>query len=46
MANFDTSNLVTAQTMVSDKYKQAELRMKPAPAFSLLTGNSNFLIVG
>lgn len=32
--------------MVSDKYKTAEMRMKPAPAFSLLTGNSNFLIVG
>lgn len=46
MANFDVSNLLTAQTMVSDKYKSAEMRMKPAPAFSLLTGNSNFLIVG
>lgn len=46
MANFDTSNLVTAQTMVSDKYKAPEMRMKPAPAFSLLSGNSNFLIVG
>lgn len=46
MANFDTSNLLTAQTMVSDKYKQPEMRMKPAPAFSLLTGNDNFLIVG
>lgn len=46
MANFDTSNLLTAQTMVNDKYKAPEMRMKPAPAFSLLTGNSNFLIVG
>lgn len=46
MANFSVANLLTAQTMVSDKYKSAEMRMKPAPAFSLLTGNSNFLIVG
>lgn len=46
MANFDTSNLLTAQTMVNDKYKQPEMRMKPAPAFSLLTSNENFLIVG
>lgn len=44
MANFDTSNLLTAQTMVADKYKSAEMRMKPAPAFTLLTGNDNFLI--
>lgn len=46
MANFDVSNLLTAQTMVSDKYKQPEMRMKPAPAFSLLTANDNFLVVG
>lgn len=46
MANFSVANLLTAQTMVSDKYKSAEMRMKPAPAFSLLTANSNFLIVG
>jgi hypothetical protein len=46
MANFDVSNLITAQTMVSDKYKQPEMRMKPAPAFDLLTSNDNFLIVG
>lgn len=46
MANFDVGNLLTAQTMVSDRYKQPEMRMKPAPAFSLLTSNSNFLIVG
>jgi len=46
MANFDVSNLLTAQTMVSDKYKSPEMRMKPAPAFGLLTGNSNFLVVG
>lgn len=46
MANFDVSNLVTAQTMVSDKYKQPEMRMKPAPAFTLLSSNDNFLIVG
>lgn len=46
MANFDTSNLLTAQTMVAEKYKSPEMRMKPAPAFNLLSGNSNFLIVG
>jgi hypothetical protein len=46
MANFDTSNLVTAQTMVNKKYEAPELRMKPAPAFGLLSANSDFLIVG
>lgn len=46
MANFDTSNLLTAQTMVADKYKAPEMRMKPAPVFGLLSQNSNFLIVG
>lgn len=46
MANFDTSNLLTAQTMLTDKYAQPEMRMKPAPAFSLLTANSDFLMVG
>ena len=46
MANFDVGNLLTAQTIVSDKYKAPEMRMKPAPAFGLLTSNDNFLIVG
>jgi hypothetical protein len=46
MANFDVSNLLTAQTILADRYKQPEMRMKPAPAFSLLTSNDNFLIVG
>lgn len=46
MANFDVSNLLTAQTMVSDRYKAPEMRMKPAPAFNLLSSNDNFLIVG
>lgn len=46
MANFDVSNLLTAQTMVADRYKNPEMRMKPAPAFSLLSRNDNFLIVG
>lgn len=46
MANFDTSNLLTAQTMVADRYKQPEMRIKPAPAFGLLSSNSNFLVVG
>jgi hypothetical protein len=45
MANFDVSNLLTAQTLVNKKYEKPELRMKPAPAFSLLTANSDFLIV-
>lgn len=44
MANFSVGNLLTAQTIVSDKYKAPEMRMKPAPAFSLLTANDNFLI--
>lgn len=46
MANFDVGNLLTAQTMVADRYKQPEMRMKPVPAFGLLTSNDNFLIVG
>lgn len=46
MANFDVGNLLTAQTIVADRYKQPEMRMKPAPAFGLLTANENFLIVG
>lgn len=46
MANFDTGNLLTAQTMVADRYKTPEMRMKPAPVFGLLTANSNFLVVG
>ncbi len=46
MANFDVSNILTAQTMVSDKYKAPEMRMKPAPAFGLLTANDSILIVG
>lgn len=44
MANFDVSNLLTAQTILRDKYAKPELRMKPAPAFGLLTANSDFLI--
>jgi hypothetical protein len=46
MANFDVSNLLTAQTMVNKKYEAAEMRMKPVPAFSLLTANSDFLMIG
>lgn len=46
MANFDVGNLLTAQTIVSERYKKPEMRMKPAPAFTLLSGNDNFLIVG
>jgi hypothetical protein len=44
MANFDVSNLLTAQTMVTAKYAAPEMRMKPSPAFGLLTANSDFLI--
>lgn len=44
MANFDTSNLLTAQTMLSAKYAAPEMRMKPAPAFTLLTANSSILM--
>jgi len=44
MANFSIANLLTAQTMVSDKYKTPEMRMKPSPAFELLTRNSSILI--
>ena len=32
--------------MVAEKYKGAEMRMKPAPVFNLLSGNANFLVVG
>lgn len=46
MANFDVSNLLTAQTIVADRYTQSEMRMKPAPAFSLLAGNDVHLISG
>ncbi len=44
MANFSVANLFTAQTMVADKYKAHEMRMKPAPAYGLLVGNSSILI--
>jgi hypothetical protein len=46
MANFDTSNLLTAQVMANKKYESPEMRMKPAPAFGLLTANESILIVG
>jgi hypothetical protein len=46
MANFDVSNLLTAQTMLTDKYAKPEMRMKPAPAFGLLTANSSILMTG
>lgn len=46
MANFDTSNLSTAQTIVDAKYAAPEMRMKPAPALDLLTSNSSILVVG
>ena len=44
MANFDTSNLLTAQTILANKYATPEMRMKPAPAFQLLTQNAPFLM--
>jgi hypothetical protein len=43
MANFDTSNLVTAQTIIDDKYAQHEMRSKLYPALRLLLGNSPFI---
>jgi vacuolar-type H+-ATPase subunit E/Vma4 len=46
MANFDTSNLVVAQTMLADQYASPEMRQKPAPVFDLLSGNAPLLIVG
>jgi hypothetical protein len=44
MANFDVSNLLTAQKILSDKYASAEQRMKPAPVFSMLTANDDFIV--
>lgn len=44
MANFSASNLLAAQTIISNRYAGQEMRMKPCPAFELLTQNSNFLI--
>lgn len=46
MANFDVSNLLTAQQIIKDKYAKPEMRMKPAPAFQLLTSNESLLVVG
>jgi len=44
MANFDTSNLLTAQQILADKYAAPEMRMQPAPAFALFTQNAPFLM--
>jgi len=44
MANFDVSNLLTAQKILGDKYASAEQRMKPAPVFSMLTKNDEFIV--
>ena len=44
MANFDVSNLLSAQKILDKKYANAELRMKPAPVFALLTSNDNFIV--
>lgn len=44
MANFDTGNLLTAQTMLNAKYGGPEMRMKPFPAFALLSANSDLLL--
>lgn len=43
MANFDVSNLLTAQKILGDKYASLEQRMKPAPVFSMLTANDQFI---
>lgn len=45
MPNFDTGNLVVAQTMLTDRFAKPEMRMKPAPAFALLSGNTDYLMV-
>jgi hypothetical protein len=44
MANFDVSNLLTAQQILKDKYAGAELRMKPITAFDLLSKNDEFIV--
>jgi hypothetical protein len=44
MANFDVSNLLTAQQILKDKYAGAEQRMKPTTAFSLLARNDEFIV--
>lgn len=44
MAYFDVSNLLSAQKILDKKYANAELRMKPAPVFSLLTSNDAFIV--
>jgi hypothetical protein len=44
MAYFDVSNLLSAQKILEKKYASAELRMKPAPVFSLLTSNDSFIV--
>lgn len=43
MANFTVANLLTAQEIINNKYAQAELRAKPIPAFTLLSGNEAFI---
>ena len=43
MANFDVSNLLNAQQILDKKYASVEQRMKPAPAFELLTSNQTFI---
>lgn len=43
MANFDTGNLLTAQTIINKKYATPEMRMKPSPAFALLLRNTGFI---
>ncbi len=44
MANMDTGNLVTAQTIIDDKYQKPEMRMDPAPVTALLGRNKDFMI--
>lgn len=45
MANFNTSNLLAAQTILKQKYAKQEMRMKPVPALGLLLQNTDFLTV-
>lgn len=46
MANFDTGNLVVAQTLLNKKWGAPEMRIKPFPALALLTRNSDLLLEG
>lgn len=44
MANFSTSNLLTAQAMLQDRYKAPEARFKASPVMTLGLSNRSILI--